>query len=113
MKIPLSDELFKHSQFVDFVQKGACGFDDVEYFITKYSWHLHFFTVRRLHEEFVEYQMMKKTDIPERIWEKARVKEFTEEDVGMVRKIKKGRFLQSEYDLGISINVQIHVQTKI
>lgn len=65
-------------------QKEICGFDDVEYFVKKYSDHLSFSTaseLEQLQEEFVEYQLMVKIDIAERIMESARVKATETDEV--------------------------------
>jgi hypothetical protein len=66
-KLPLEDELLLHARFVDFFQREVSFFQDVEYFIKKYPELLPFSTateLQKIQEEFVDYQMMAKLEIP-------------------------------------------------
>ena len=86
-KLPLDDKLLLHARFVDFFQKEDSFFENVEYFIEKYPDLLPFSTATELEivqEEFVDYQMLKKSDIPDEVWESARVKVTEEDEDGAV-----------------------------
>ena len=70
-KLPLDDELLLHARLVDFFQREVSYFEDVEYFIKKYPDLLPFSTaaeLEKLQEEFVDYQMLKRSDIPDQVW---------------------------------------------
>uniref|UniRef100_H2ZY73 DUF4371 domain-containing protein n=1 Tax=Latimeria chalumnae TaxID=7897 RepID=H2ZY73_LATCH len=65
-KLPLDDNVLKHSRFLDFFSRGT----NVEFFVNTYSDLLLASPqdVEKLQEEFVDYQLLKQTDIPESIW---------------------------------------------
>lgn len=86
LKLPLNDELLRHAQFVDFFERERRTFSDVEFFIEKYSY---FFSLSvsqsealrpALQDKFTNYQLMEKLDIPETIWEDARIKVIDEDE---------------------------------
>lgn len=77
-KLPLSDPLLDNCRFVDFDFKSSdkCTFNMVEYFVNTFENVLSdslSSTVEqeRLHEEFTEYQLLDRSDIPSSIWEDA------------------------------------------
>ncbi len=76
-KLPFSDEVLNHSKFVNFEVEDDCTFASVEYFCARYSHILNFTPsdLDRLQEEFLDYQILSKTDIPSTIWEEATVHE--------------------------------------
>ena len=76
-KLPFSDEVLNHCMFVNFEVKDDCTFSSVEYFCARYS-HILKFTpsdLDRLQEQFLDYQILSKRDIPSTIWEEATVYE--------------------------------------
>ena len=97
-KLPLDDELLLHARFLDFFQREFCFFEDVEYFIKKYADLLPVSTateLEKVHEEFVDYQMMEKSDSPNEVWECARVK-VTEEDEDGVAEEETASFFRMD-----------------
>ena len=76
-KLPFSDEVLNHCKFVNFEVKDDCTFSSVEYFCARYSHILNFTPcdLDRLQEEFLDYQILSKRDIPSTIWEEATVHE--------------------------------------
>ena len=81
-KYPFGDEVLKHSKFVDFDNRENVEYTDVEYFVHRYTDLLKFNPeeVNTLHDEFVEYQLMEKTDIPPAVWKAARDREETDDN---------------------------------
>lgn len=74
-KFPFQDDLLKHAHFVNFENRAVCPFSDVEYFVQRYSTVPALCTVNDdLYDEFVNYQLLKKEDIPSSVWETALVK---------------------------------------
>lgn len=74
-KFPFQDDLLKHAHFVNFENRAVCPFSDVEYFVQRYSTVPALCTVNDdLYDEFVNYQLFKKEDIPSSVWETALVK---------------------------------------
>ncbi|MCI4395784.1 hypothetical protein PGIGA_G00196000 [Pangasianodon gigas] len=74
-KLPLNDPILSHAQFVDFRQRLDTKRDDVLYFVQSYL--LPFDDAREpdsMGEEFLDFQMLEDTDIPERVWKTALVK---------------------------------------
>ena len=70
-KLPLNDEVLLQAQFVDFF-----GFNDTEFFANKYLENLSLSASQpeRLQVEFLEYQLLEKSDTPDIILEDVRVK---------------------------------------
>ncbi|XP_063053561.1 zinc finger BED domain-containing protein 5-like [Engraulis encrasicolus] len=77
-KLPLNDEVLRNSKFVDFNQKMDMSVECVQYFTERFNHLLPCEGPReqdRLSDEYLEYQMLEKTDIPEAIWRSAVVRE--------------------------------------
>ncbi|KAK1896094.1 Presenilins-associated rhomboid-like protein mitochondrial [Dissostichus eleginoides] len=73
-KLPLNDPLLPHAEFVDFRQRQNSHLDDVLYFVQRYKHLLPFEDPReqdRISDEFLEYQMLEETDIPDMVWKGA------------------------------------------
>ena len=70
---PLNEAIIKDSQFVDFNQKAECDFSMVLNIVAKYPKLLHFKPdeIDKLNEEFVDYQALSKSDIPDSVWDQA------------------------------------------
>ena len=81
-KFPLTDELLLHARFVDFENRESAEFKNVEYFMTRYIEVLAFDLkqVDKVYDEFVAYQMLEKSDIPESVWELANERSKDEDD---------------------------------
>ena len=75
-KFPLSDDLLMHARFVNFGERENCEFADVEYFIARYKNVLSFDDVDMdgIFDEFVEYQLLEQSDIPQHVWQSAKEK---------------------------------------
>lgn len=69
--------------YVNFEEREECVFSMVELFCQKYSDILNFTDseMDKLQEEFVDYQLLEKRDIPESIWKEALVYEDKEDDI--------------------------------
>ncbi|XP_034082868.1 uncharacterized protein LOC117553157 [Gymnodraco acuticeps] len=81
-KLPLNDPLLPHAEFVDFRQRQNSHVDDVLYFVQRYKHLLPFEDPReqdRILDEFLEYQMLEETDIPDMVWKGALVSVGEEE----------------------------------
>ena len=69
--------MIKHAQFIDIQKRDYCAkFSDVEFFAIRYKNLLKFSEneMSRLFDEFVDYQLMQLSDIPETIWQEASVR---------------------------------------
>ena len=75
-KFPLSDDLLMHARFVNFGERENCEFADVEYFIARYQSILSFddMDMDGIFDEFVEYQLLEQSDIPQHVWQSAKEK---------------------------------------
>ena len=74
--LPLSDEVLKCARFVNFDRKNSAEFSQVEFFINKYPDLLPYTSVEeqnKVEEEFLDYQLMDKEEIPESVWKSALV----------------------------------------
>ena len=75
---PLNDEILKHARFVNFERRDQISFDSVQFFVHRFP-HLHSLTspgeVEMLQEEFLSYQLQSDADIPDEVWEEAKVNE--------------------------------------
>ncbi|XP_064422522.1 uncharacterized protein LOC135360046 [Latimeria chalumnae] len=72
-KLPLNDEVLKNATFVNFDVKEDCTFEQVEYFIDRYK---HLFSLNpaemeMLQDEFVDYQLLHRSEIPQYVWDEA------------------------------------------
>ena len=67
--LPFNDPVLKHAKFVDFGKRMQASFESVEYFVKRYQDILHFGPAKfdSLHDEFVAYQLLQDSDIPEKI----------------------------------------------
>lgn len=76
-KLPFDDCVLNHARFLNFERKEECTFDPVEFFCAKYSDLLQFTPAQmdKLQEEFVDYQLLEKNDIPNAVWKEAIVYE--------------------------------------
>lgn len=80
-KLPFADDLLNHSKFLNFPQRANCSFSSVDYFCFTYSNLLQFAPTEldRVQEEFIDYQLLENSHIPQPIWKEATV---TENDIG-------------------------------
>ena len=71
----------------NFEKKAVCTFDSVEFFCDKYSDILAFTPTNmdQLQEEFVAYQLLCESNIPQTIWKEALV--FEDESTGVKHRI--------------------------
>ena len=65
------------------IKKAECAFDSVEFFCEKYSGLLAFTPANmdQLQEEFVAYQLLGESDIPQTIWKEALI--YDDESTGV------------------------------
>lgn len=80
-KLPLDDETLKHAKFVNFAQREHCSFDDVEFFVTRYPTLLSLSApeLEMMQEEFIEYQLLEHSNIPDSVWEEAKLKDDSDQ----------------------------------
>uniref|UniRef100_H3ARC8 HAT C-terminal dimerisation domain-containing protein n=1 Tax=Latimeria chalumnae TaxID=7897 RepID=H3ARC8_LATCH len=69
-KLPLNDAVLKNATFVNFDVKENCTFEQVEYFVDRYK---HLFSLNpaemeMLQDEFVDYQLLHRSEIPQYVW---------------------------------------------
>ena len=72
-RFPLTDDVLKHAKFVDFEKRESSEFSDVEYFIGLYSKILDM-NFDDIFDEFVAFQLLASSDIPQSVWESAKEK---------------------------------------
>ena len=66
----------KHARFLSFEKKSGCHFSDIEFFAKGYKNAATLETVNHdLYDKFINYQLLRKEDIPSSVWETALVKE--------------------------------------
>ena len=72
-KLPFTDDLLNHSKFLNFQQRAHCSFSSAEYFCCRYSNLLQFgpAEVDTLQEEFIDYQLLENSHIPQAVWNEA------------------------------------------
>ena len=73
--ISFNDPVLKHAKFVDFVKRMQASFESAEYFVKRYQDILHFYPAEfdSLFDEFVAYQLLQDTDIPDKVINEATV----------------------------------------
>ncbi len=81
-KLPFDDCLLGNAKFTNFEKRAECTFESVEFFCVRYSHLLHLSPrqMDRLQEEFTDYQLLDKHEIPETVWNEALVFEEETED---------------------------------
>ena len=79
---PLNEDVVKDSQFVDFEVKDQCDFVMVCTFIKKYPKLLKFTNTEldELNEEFLDYQALPRSAIPQTVWDNAICYEVGEDE---------------------------------
>lgn len=82
-KLPFDDAFLNNAKFLNFEKKVECTFDSVEFFCDKYSDLLGFNPTKmdQLQEEFVAYQLLNESSIPQAIWKEALI--FEDESTGI------------------------------
>ena len=67
--LPFNDPVLKHAKFVDFGKRMQASFESVEYFVKRYKDILHFDPAKfdSLYDEFVAYQLLQDSDIPNKV----------------------------------------------
>ena len=73
IQFPLTDDVLKHVKFVDFEKRESSEFSDVEYFIGRYRKILDM-NFDDIFDEFVAFQLLASSDIPQFVWESAKEK---------------------------------------
>ncbi len=68
---PMEEELLKHATWIDFDSRMDKGFCSVEYFTYRYPIFFTSLDRDKLHEQFVSYQLLADSDIPESVKEKS------------------------------------------
>ena len=81
-KLPFDDCFLSNARFLNFEKREECTFDSVEFFCARYSNLLQLTPVQMdlLQEEFTDYQLLDKSDIPEAVWKEALICEEETED---------------------------------
>ena len=72
--MPLSDPLLKVSMFLDFEQRELANVADVEYFNDRFEilgGRDDPILLNKIHEEFLDYQLLNREDIPKSVWQEA------------------------------------------
>ncbi len=67
----MEEELLKHATWIDFDSRMDKGFCSVEYFTYRYPIFFTSLDRDKLHEQFVSYQLLADSDIPESVKEKS------------------------------------------
>ena len=80
-KLPFKQSVLQHAKFVDIKKRETCEFSGINYFVDKYSDILRFEDgdLRKLEDEFVEFQLLDDDEIPLIVWEQARIRRQPEE----------------------------------
>ena len=79
--LPFNDCLLNHCRFVNFEGRNECTFESVEYFCSKYPDLLNFTAPQMdsLEEQFLQYQLLDRSEIPLDLWKEATVYEVEKE----------------------------------
>ena len=70
--MPLNDPLLKVSMFLDFEQRELAIVADAEYFIDRFEilgGRDDPILLNKIHEEFLDYQLLNREDIPKSVWQ--------------------------------------------
>ena len=80
-KLPLHDNTLKYAKFVNFVQREHCLFDDVKFVIFRYPALLPTSApqIEMMQEECIECQQLDDSDIPDSVWEEAKLKDDSDQ----------------------------------
>ena len=79
--LPLKDEVLQNSQFINFGNRASATITQVSYFLERFPTLLNCSSVAELNkieDEFLQYQLMRESDIPECVWQCALVVEDQE-----------------------------------
>ena len=76
-KLLFADDLLNYSKFLNFPQRVNCSFTSIEYFCSTYSNLLQFAPTKldRLQEQFIDYQLLENSHIPQHVWKEAIIAE--------------------------------------
>ena len=72
LQLPLNDPLLKASMFLDFEQRELANVANVEYFIDRFKilgGRDDAILLNKIHEEFLDYQLLNREDIPKSAWQ--------------------------------------------
>ena len=67
-KLQYSDDVLNHARYLNFEKRRDCTFDSIEYFFARYSNLVEPTPAEmdKLQEEFTDYQLLERSDIPDR-----------------------------------------------
>ena len=76
-KLPFNDCVLNNARFLNFERKEDCTFDAVHFFCAKYPdlLKLTHAQMDRLQEEFTDYQLLERSEIPDTIWKEVLIYE--------------------------------------
>ena len=77
-KLPLSDEVLKHSVFVNFLKRSEVNIEDVLFFVRRFKIAFSANEINLLDEKFMEYQLLKNDEIPKSVWDGSTIVENEE-----------------------------------
>ena len=91
-KLPFSDDVLNNARFLNFEKREEYSFSAVEFFCNSYDNFLNCTpsSMSKLQEEFIEYQLLEQSDIPDWVWREALVN-VTETDDGDEQSVQRYR----------------------
>ena len=72
-KLPLTDDLLKHSFFVDFTKRATAAIENKFFFVEKFELNFSASQLNELDNQFLQYQLLQDKDIPQSVWDKATI----------------------------------------
>ena len=72
-KLPLTDDVLKHSFFVDFTKRATAAIENVFFFVEKFKLNFSASQLNELDNQFLQYQLLQDKDIPQSVWDEATI----------------------------------------
>ena len=66
-KLPLTDDVLKHSFFVDFAKRATAAIGNVFFFVEKFKLNFSASQLNELDKQFLQYQLLQDKDIPQSV----------------------------------------------
>ena len=71
--MPLTDDVLKHSFFVDFTKRATAAIENVFFFVEKFKLNFSASQLKELDNQFLQYQLLQDKDIPQSVWDEATI----------------------------------------
>ena len=71
--MPLTDDVLKHSFFVDFIKRATAAIENVFFFVEKFKLNFSASQLNELDNQFLQYQLLQDKDITQSVWDEATI----------------------------------------